>query len=75
MQNFYLNSESNPIQNQTSILGDWKEPEDQTHVTITQTWSQTLVNNWNIVYCCVLNILFVFIFLNKAGFIYVMCIT
>ena len=49
-------------------FGNQKEPKDQTHVTITKTLSQTLINNGNIVYCCVWNILFVFIFLDVTSF-------
>ena len=49
-------------------FGNQKEPKDQIHATITKTLSQTLINNGNIVYCCVWNILFVFIFLDVTSF-------
>ena len=48
-------------------LANWKEPSDQTHITITKTLSQTLINNGDIVYCCVLNILFVFTRIKRKG--------
>ena len=56
-------------------FGNQKEPKDQTHVTTTKILSQTLINNGDIVYCCVLNMLFFVYIFRSTELLYIIYVT